>query len=161
MNWLDIVIAVALVAAAFGGLTQGLIKAAVSLAGIAVGVVLAGRFQEQVGSLLTFISNPDIASIVAYVLIIVVVLVIAALLANLLRSTARAIMLGWVDRLGGAAFGLLIGGFFVGAILATIVKFFGQGLITDSLLAAFLLDKFPLVLALLPADFDVVRDFFQ
>jgi membrane protein required for colicin V production len=39
--------------------------------------------------------------------------------------------------------------------------FFGTDLVTESFLAGVLLDKFPLVLALLPSEFDTVRDFFQ
>ncbi|GAI50923.1 unnamed protein product, partial [marine sediment metagenome] len=33
--------------------------------------------------------------------------------------------------------------------------------IAESALAAILLDKFPMVLALLPSEFDVIRSFFQ
>jgi membrane protein required for colicin V production len=49
----------------------------------------------------------------------------------------------------------------LGALLAIWVQFFGSGLVTESFLAGVLLNKFPLVLALLPSEFDAVRDFFQ
>ena len=161
MNWLDIVIAVALVLPIFTGLKQGLIKAALSLAGIIVGVLLASNFYQQLAGALGFISNEDIANVVAFVIILVIVMVIANIIAALLKVTAKAVMLGWVDRLGGAIFGFLMGAIFMGAILATFVKFFGTGLVTESFLAGILLDKFPLVLALLPGEFDVIRDFFK
>ena len=49
-----------------------------------------------------------------------------------------------------------------GALLAAWVKFFGAGeTIIQSILAGFLLDNFPLVLGLLPQEFDAVRSFFQ
>jgi len=70
-------------------------------------------------------------------------------------------MLGWVDHLGGAVFGVVAGAILWGALLAIWVKFFGAGPVTESFLAAVLLDKFPLVLALLPSEFDAIRDFFQ
>jgi membrane protein required for colicin V production len=54
-----------------------------------------------------------------------------------------------------------MGAIFMGALLATIVKFFGSSLIVDSFLASILLDKFPLVLGFLPGEFDMIRDFFQ
>ena len=161
MNWLDIVIIVALVIPIFTGLKQGIIKAALSLAGLVVGVILASNFYEQLANILSFISNKDVANVASFIIILVVVLVIANVLAALLKVTAKAVMLGWVDRLGGAIFGLLMGAIFMGAILATFVKFFGSDLITESLLAGFLLDKFPIVLGLLPSEFDVIRDFFQ
>jgi hypothetical protein len=88
-------------------------------------------------------------------------MVAAALLANLLRSVIKAVMLGWVDSVGGAVLGFLFGAILWGAILATWVKFFGSDLVTGSFLARFLLDYFPLVLGLLPGEFDAIREFFQ
>lgn len=161
MNWLDIIIIIALIIPIFTGLKQGLIKAALSLAGLIVGVVLASNFYQQLGRALGFITNEDIANIVAFILILAVVMVIASVLAAFLKYTAKAVLLGWVDRLGGAIFGFLIGAIFMGAVLATLVKFLGTGVVTESVLAGILLDKFPLVLALLPSEFDVVRDFFK
>ncbi len=65
MNWLDIVIAVVLIFPIFTGLKQGLIKAALSLAGLIVGVILASNFYQQLGGALGFITNEDIADVVA------------------------------------------------------------------------------------------------
>lgn len=161
MNWLDIVIAVALVVPIFTGLKQGLIKAALSLAGLIVGVVLASNYYQALGDRMTFITNDDIANIAGFVIILVVVMIIANVAAALLKFTAKVAMLGWVDRLGGAVFGFLMGAIFMGALLAGFVKFFGSTLVTDSFLAEVLLDKFPLILGLLPSEFDAIRDFFQ
>jgi len=66
-----------------------------------------------------------------------------------------------VNRLGGALFGLVLGAILCGALLATWVRFLGiTGAIVESTLARILLDYFPLVLALLPDEFDAVRSFF-
>ena len=161
MNWLDIVIAVVLIFPIFTGLKQGLIKAALSLAGLTVGEVLASNFYQQLAGVLGFIANKDIVNVVAFIIILVVVMIIANVAAVLLKATAKVVMLGWVDHLGGAVFGFLMGAIFMGALLAAFVKFFGTGLVTESWLAAILLDKFPLVLGLLPSEFDAIRDFFQ
>jgi membrane protein required for colicin V production len=161
LNWLDIIIIIALIIPILAGLKIGLIKAALSLAGLIVGVVLASNFYQQLGGALGFITDEKIANIVGFIIILVVVMVIANVVAALIKYTAKAILLGWVDRLGGAVFGLFMGGLFMGAILATIVKFFGSGLVTESVLAGVLLDKFPIVLGLLPSEFSAVRDFFK
>jgi len=161
LNWIDIIIIIALIIPIFAGLRMGIIKAALSLVGLIVGVVLASNFYQELGGVLNFIADENIANIVAFILILAVVMVIANVAAALLKYTAKAILLGWVDRLGGAVFGLFIGAIFMGAILATIVKFFGTELVTESVLAGVLLDKFPLVLGLLPSEFDSVRDFFK
>jgi membrane protein required for colicin V production len=161
MHWLDIILLIALVIPTFIGLKQGLIKAVLSLVGLIVGVILAGAFYEQLARVFGFIDNPDIANVVAYILILVVVLILAAVAAKLLKAFIKIVMLGWVNSAGGAIFGFLIGAIFMGAILATLVKFFGPEMLSKSFIVKFLLDIFPLVLGLLPSEFDVVRDFFN
>ena len=162
MNWLDIVIIVAIVVPTLIGLRIGMIKAALSLAGLIVGVIVAGRYYLPLSEQLSFISQESVAKIAAFIIILVGILVIAGVLARLLKWTASVMMLGWVNHLGGAVFGLLLGAIFCGALLAIWVKFLGvTEAITESNLASILVDFFPLVLALLPDEFDAVRPFFQ
>ena len=162
MHWLDIIIAVLIIIPAFIGLKAGIIKAVLSLAGIIVGVILAGRYHAALSEQLTFIQSADLANIVAFAIILIGVMVIAAVLASWLKWAVSAILLGWVNRLGGAVFGLLLGAVFCGAILAIWAKFLGAGgPLSESILAPVLLDRFPLVLAFLPEEFDAIRAFFQ
>ena len=116
-----------------------------SIIGLIVGIILASHFYKQLGNILTFISNKNLANIVAFVIILLVVMGIAALIALILRSIIKGIMLGWVDRFGGAVLGLILGALSVSAFLAIIVKYTNTSLITDSKLAGFFLDKFPVV----------------
>ncbi len=161
MNWLDIVIIVALIIPIFLGLFVGFIKTVLSLAGMIVGVVLASNFYQGLAGMLTFISNRSIANIVAFIIILAAVILVATLVAIFLRAILRATKLGWLDRIAGAVLGFLTGAILISAILAGIVKFFGEGLVTESILAGVLLDKLPLVLGLLPGEFDVIRNFFR
>ncbi len=162
MNWLDIVILLIIAVATFLGLFMGLIKAVLVLVGIIVGVILAGRFYTPLSQLLSFIPDEGAAKVIAFAIILIGVMLIAILLAVFLKWAASLVMLGWVNRLGGALFGLLLGALFCGALLAIWVKFLGSdGTVADSTLARILLDRFPLVLALLPGEFDAVRSLFQ
>ncbi len=162
MSWLDIVLTVILIVAIAGGLKIGLIKAALSLAGLIVGVILAGRFYVPLSELLSFIPQAGAAKVVAFAIILVGIMVIASVAALFLKWVASVTMLGWVNRLGGAIFGLLLGAIFCSALLATWIKFLGiGGIISKSALAVILIDRFPAVLALLPDEFDVIRSFFQ
>jgi len=178
MSWLDIVIIIVIAIPTILGLKTGIIKASFSLAGLILGVILAGHyyipFSEQLSAL-----SPGIARIVAFAIILVGVWVIAILLSGLVERAVAMMLLGWVNRLVGAVFGsmMLLGwvnrlvgavfGFVVGAILCSAllaiwVKFLGiQSFIVDSALATILLDRFPMVLALLPDEFNAVRSFFQ
>ncbi len=163
MNWLNIVIIVALAISTFLGLRIGIIKAVLSLAGVIVGVVLAGQYYVALADVLPFFSETsNVAKVVAFAIILIIVMAIAAVAARFLKWAASVTMLGWVNRLGGAVFGLVLGAIFCGALLAIWVKWLGVGsTITESVVSAFLLDKFPLILALLPEEFDAIRSFFQ
>ena len=161
MSWLDIVIVVILVAGAFLGLRTGIIKAVLSLVGLIVGVILAGQLYVPLSEQLTFISQDSVAKVVAFAIIFVGAMVVAALLAQFLKWAASVIMLGWANHLAGAIIGFALGAIFCGAILAIWVKFLGAGAIAESGIATFLLDRFPMVLTLLPAEFDGIRSFFK
>ncbi len=161
MNWLDIVIIVVIGIATFVGLKKGVVKAVLTLAGLIVGVILAGRYYVPLSEQLTFISQDSVAKVVAFAIIFVGAMVVAALLAQFLKSAASVIMLGWANHLAGAIIGFALGAIFCGAILAIWVKFLGAGAIAESGIATFLLDRFPMVLTLLPAEFDGIRSFFK
>jgi membrane protein required for colicin V production len=161
MNWVDIVIIIYLCLSVLSGFMQGLIRTVLSIIGLIVGIILAAHFYKQLGDVLTFISNKNVADVVAFVFILLVVMGIAALIAWFLRSLIKAIMLGWVDKIGGAVLGLILGALSISAILAIIAKVSNSSLITDSKFAAFFLDKFPLILTFLPGDFSTIRNFFK
>ncbi len=161
MSWLDIIIVIVIAVFAFLGLRMGIIKAVLSLVGLIVGVVLAGRYYVPFSEQLTFISSDNIAKIVAFAVILIGVMVIARVAAGLLKRVVSMLMLGWVDRVGGAIFGLVLGATLCGALLAIWIKYLGMAdVIADSALSFLLLDRLPMALALLPGEFDGVRSFF-
>lgn len=161
MNWLDIVLIVVLAGFTLTGLRTGLIKAILSLAGVIVGVILAGHYYLPLSERLTFISNTAVTKVVAFAIILIGIMVIATVLARFLKWAVSLVMLGWVNRLGGAVFGLILAVILCGAALAAWLKFFGSAsTITESGLANILLDRLPLVLALLPEEFDSISSFF-
>ncbi len=162
MNWLDIIIIVLLAITTLIGLRIGIIKAVLSLAGVIIGVILAGRFYVALSEQFTFIPQENLAKIAAFAIILVIVMLVAGILASVLKWLASIVMLGWVNRLGGAVFGFVLGAIFCGVLLAIWAKFLGtEEPIIGSGLAMLLLDRFPMVLALLPEEFDAVRSFFQ
>jgi len=162
MSLLDIAIIVAIAIATVIGLRIGIIKAILSLAGLIVGVILAGHYYISLSEQLTFIAQAGVAKIVAFAIILIGIMIIAGVLARFLKWATSIMMLGWVNYLGGAVFGFILGSILCGALLATWVKFLGIGEATvESMLATTLLDRFPIVLALLPNEFDAIRSFFQ
>lgn len=162
MSWLDIAVIAVIGIATLIGLKIGIIKAVLTLAGVVIGVLLAGRFYVALAEQLTFIPQETLARVVAFAIILALVVLIASVIAGVLKWLASIILLVWVNRLGGALLGLIMGSVFCGALLAIWTKFLGiSDPIAESALATFLLDRFPMVLALLPEEFGSVRSFFQ
>jgi len=162
MTWLDLVIVIAIAISTFLGLRTGIIKAVLSLAGLIVGVILAGRYYVPFSEQLSFVPQESVAKILAFIIILAVVMIIARVLASVLGKLTSLVLLGWVNRLGGAVLGFVVGALFCSALLAIWVKFVGiVDPIAESGLATVLVDRLPMVLALLPDDFDAVRSFFQ
>jgi len=161
MNWLDIVLIVVLALATLMGVWRGIISMVIPLAGIIVGIVLAGHFYGTVGGWLP-IGNPEYAKWVAYAIIIAFVFIVAVILTIIVTRFVKWAFLGWVDHLGGAVLGLVLGALTCAAVLAACVQFgIGLDFIQGSGIAELLLDWFPAVLALLPGEFDAVREFFE
>jgi membrane protein required for colicin V production len=162
MNWLDIVLFIVLAVCAFLGFRRGLIQAVLILAGLVLGVFLGGRFYSPFADLLSFIPSVTAARVVAFIIIFIIVIAAAVVAAFLLRKTIAAIKLGWADRVLGALFGLTAGAVICGASLAILAHFFNiEGTVGQSGIASLLLDRVPVLLALLPDEFDAVRSFFE
>jgi membrane protein required for colicin V production len=161
MNWLDLIIIIALLVAAVAGFMQGFVSTLFSLIGTAIGIIVAANFYTQLASLLKFISKPDIANIIAFALILIVIFIISVLIGSALKALLATIHLGCADKIAGGILGVIVGALIIGAILAIFVKIYGEGPVTDSLIAGILLNKFPILLGLLPGKFKVIQDFFQ
>jgi membrane protein required for colicin V production len=162
MNWLDIVIIVVAALLGFTGLRQGIIKTVFGIAGLIGGIVLAGRYYDELAARLSP-AGATWANIAAYAIILLATLVVAGVVGHFIAKLVHFAALGWLDRLIGCILGIFIGGLLCAAVLAIVLKYYpgSEAVISQSGLAGFLMDKFPLLLALLPAEFDFIRDFFS
>ena len=151
MNWLDIVTLVAIAIPTIIGLRVGIIKAAFSLAGLIAGIILAGWYYIPLSEKLSFISPLSLAKIAAFAIILIGVIVVAAMLAWLLRRVTSIMMLGGVDKVGGAILGFMLGALLCGALLTAYYNFLGEAqIIKESQVATILIDCFSMVLPLFP-----------
>ena len=160
MNWLDILIVISVLAGFVAGLATGIVRGLLGLAGVIFGIILAGRMYRGLAPHLTFINSEAAANLAAFAIIFLAVMLVTALVSMLLRAVVAGIMLGWLDRLLGGALGLLIALISWALLLTLWAKYFGGSALQSSLIAPILVARFPLVLALLPPEFDSVRAFF-
>jgi membrane protein required for colicin V production len=162
MNWLDIVIIVVIVLLGLGGLRQGIIRTAFGIAGLIGGKALAGRYYDELAAVFSP-TGATWVNIAAYAIILIATLIVAGVVGHLVAKAVSFAALGWLDKLVGCILGVFIGGLFCAAILAILLKYYPstEAVIGQSGVAKFLMDQFPLLLALLPEEFDFIRDFFS
>jgi membrane protein required for colicin V production len=161
MNWLDI--AIIIIAIFFGllGLRNGIIKSVFGFGGLIAGIFLAGRYYQPLAVLLSP-SGADWSNIAAFAIIIVATVVVASLLGWLIARLASMTPLGLADRIIGFILGIGAGSILFAAILAAVAKYIPStaGIISHSTLAKILIEQIPLLLALLPDEFNFISNFF-
>jgi membrane protein required for colicin V production len=161
MNWLDIVLIVALALSLLSGLWTGLIRMLFSIIGVIVGLLLVGAYGDALADKCTFIGDPNGAHIFAFIVILLGTIIVASIIGSLIWMALKNTPFGIIDKIGGAILGLFWGAIFIGAILVMYLKYVGHpDIITSSPIAAFLVDKFGIVLGLLPSQFDSIKSYF-
>lgn len=124
MNPLDWLLAVLLTYSVVKAALRGFFGEAFALGGLILGLLLASWFYQTLAANLTgLITSPAIAQFAAYLIILAAVMILANLAGRLMRRTASAVGLGFLDRLGGAAFGFLRGCLLGVAILMAFTAF--------------------------------------
>jgi membrane protein required for colicin V production len=107
---LDWVLVALLVYSTVRAFLRGFLREVFALIGLVAGILLASwNYIDLARSLHRWITTETTAQIVAFILIVVGVMIACALAGKLLRTSADAIGLGFVDRLLGAAFGFARG----------------------------------------------------
>jgi membrane protein required for colicin V production len=164
MNWLDIVIVLVIAFFASSAFRAGLIREVVTLVSVAVGVVVAGLFYDDLArDVLVFIDNEKTALVVGFLVLLGAVYLAGQLVAVMLKQAAALLFLGWADHAGGALFGLIKGLIVVEVLLILLVTYPQLGLegdIDGSALASVFLDVAPVLLLILPGEFEQAVDAF-
>lgn len=125
MNWVDVVILAAVTIAVVAGLFRGAVRTVFSAAGIVVGFLVASRESGAVGVLLERLVRPELAAVLGFVAVFFGIAVAFTLAGALFRKVLSGLMLGWLDRIAGAALGLLQAAVALG-VLALVVEGFGS-----------------------------------
>ena len=163
MNWVDLVIIVAGLAFAAFGLMNGLIRMAFSTVGLVGGIVLAGRFYQSLAEVLSP-TGASWSGVAAFAIIVIVTLVVANIVGSVIKKVVSLLLLGWIDKVFGFILGALTGTMLCAALLTIATKYFPsviEDTLSQSVMAKFVMEQFPLLLGLLPEDFDFIRNFFQ
>lgn len=124
MNPLDWLLAILLTYSIVRAAMRGFFQEAFALAGLILGFLFAcWLYTSAALSLKGLITTPQLAQLAAFLLILAATMIVATLLGKLLRKTASAVGLGFMDRLGGALFGLIRGALLAVALLLAATAF--------------------------------------
>lgn len=105
-NILDIVFVSIVGIFAIRGLLNGMLEEGAALLGLALGFVLANHCLNDVIRLLSaYVSSPQVALIMAYVMIFVAAIIAALMVCRVLRKILLVSAVKWLDYMGGALLG--------------------------------------------------------
>jgi membrane protein required for colicin V production len=164
VNWLDILILAAIAGGALYGLKKGLVRLMLSLLGVVSGVILAGKNYQSLAEAMTFVKEPGLQNLIAYFVIFFAVFFIAGVAGEMLHTASGLLVFGCFDQVGGTALGAVVAALVIQAAFLPLARFpLGpvQQALSNSELAPFFISTVPILLALLPPEFDAVRRFFQ
>ena len=158
MNWIDILIVVTVAGFVLGAYAAGLIREVVTLVAAILGIVIAGFFYDDLAAdVLVFMDDEDAAEAISFLILVGAVYLFGQIVAILLSKMASLLMLGWADKIGGAAFGVIKGLLVVQVLLIIFAGYPSLGLddaIAGSELAPYFLDDVDILLWVLPDNFD-------
>ena len=141
MNYFDIALLILASVLIFIGVMKGLVRLLIGLAAFIAAFAVAARFHQPLAASMDFVKIPDGAlMLLSYFLLFIGVMLLGGLTAYLLRKLMKAAMLGWADRLGGAAVGLALATLLaVLIILPTVAYSPGNSeMLSESVLAPFI-----------------------
>ena len=161
MNWIDAVVIIAWILTALWGFSAGLIRIAISLVAVIVGLALSSRIAEDVGNIFSGLTDNEGAQTVGgFVLIFLGIFIISAIVSFWIGLFTRFLpMFGLVNRTAGMAAGVIIGFLLLSGVLTGVQKFTDRvdSDIEESALGSFLADSFDEVTRgtkLIPGDWD-------
>ena len=141
MTWADATIIAVIGLSVLVAAAQGFFVEIFSLAGVVVGYIAAAWGCRQVGGwFLPYVKTAEIANLAGFLTILFAVMVVAGMAGRIVRWAMKEVGLRWVDRLLGAAFGLVRGLVVVTVVLLAMTAFDpGTQLLRNSQLAGYFL----------------------
>lgn len=124
MNHLDIFLLIFIAASILYSFIRGLIREVFSFLAILLGFLGASHlYGVPAGWIQAWVDNPTVAQILGFALLFLVIAFALSLAGKLLAHLAKKLDLGWADRCGGAAFGLLKALLLIAILLLVLTAF--------------------------------------
>jgi membrane protein required for colicin V production len=110
MTFVDWAILIVLILSVLSAAKAGLVLEVCSLAGLVLGLLVASwDYQKLTPWMSQWIHSPSMNETLSFIAIAVGVMIVAGIAGRIIRWSVKSVGLGWLDRLAGAAFGLVKG----------------------------------------------------
>lgn len=120
MNYIDIIIIAILLFFVLKGIIKGFARELMGVLSFIISFGVALHLMKNTANIINKYTNNYIVSLViGYVAVFLIVFIILHIIAGALHKLIKAISLGWLNRIGGAIFGLIFG-----SLLVTLIIFF-------------------------------------
>ncbi len=128
VNVLDIIIVIPLLLFAYGGYKKGLIIEVASLAALVLGLYIAFFFSDFAASMLNdlFDMNQKYVAVIAFLMTFIVVIFVVISIGKVLEKFVEVLLLGFLNKLSGALFGMIKGALIL-SILIFVINYFNFG----------------------------------
>lgn len=109
MNYIDIILGVLLVLAAFRGFYKGFVAEVASLAGLILGIWGGIHFSHLTSEFIvdTFNYQSEHLGLIAFIATFVVIVILVHLIGKAVETIISAVALGFINRLAGILFGVI------------------------------------------------------
>ena len=115
---IDILFLVVMLLAVYKGLRNGLIIAVFSIVGWVIGLFAAWKFSGVAAEYLKTYINPRWLSIISFTAVFILVMLLVRLGAKLIEKMVEISMLGWINRLGGLIFYVILYAFIFSVLIS-------------------------------------------
>ena len=125
MNYIDIIIAIPMVWLAYQGFKKGFVVELFSLAALIGGIYAAVYFSDYAAKFIieNFSVNEDYVPIISFIVTFIGVVVVVYFIGKLVEKLVNMVALGVLNKLAGAAFGILKAAVFLSIIIMLINSF--------------------------------------
>jgi membrane protein required for colicin V production len=153
-NWLDWLLALIVFFSVLSGASEGLVRGAIGLASLVVGLAVAAAGYHGLGNALgAWIHSQDVAHGVAFLLLFILVLIIGAIISGIAARLVKEAGIRWLDRVLGLAFGLLRGLIADAIVIMAMLAFsLAPEAVTNSKLRPIAMGSVRSMVAMMPSD---------
>ena len=121
MNWVDIVLIGTLVTGGLMGMRIGIIRASFAVIGVLAGILAVAQFRGGAETWLSgYLPNGALTIVLSSAAIISAIFAATWLASKITRNLVYGMFMGWTDRFGGMAAGLVVGAVLAAAVILSV-----------------------------------------